>query len=165
MRSGLGSTACPAWVVGLLPHLHSQPLCFSQPLLSVSLLFLEVGLLPQPCCQPLLLDPCLFTESSALGVWSLPLPLQSRFSILLPPPQSELDYSSLSSLFMLFSFVGWGGSVCPAAAPGCFWGVVRGLFLGVWCVMLTCLFCRLTQAAFELASGEKWCCFSQCGVA
>jgi hypothetical protein len=53
--------------------------------------------------------------------------LWGRFSVPPPPPLSVLNDSSL---FMFFSFVGGGCSVCPGAALGYF---PRGLGRGVTC--------------------------------
>jgi hypothetical protein len=91
---------------------HSTPtlsLCASPNICSVLVCLLwEVGLLPHPCFQPLLLDLHYFTESLA----PCPTPvLQGRFSIP-PPPLLVLDYSLL---FMLFSFVVCVWSVIPGA--------------------------------------------------
>jgi hypothetical protein len=62
-----------------------------------------------------------------------------------------LDYNLL---FMLFSFVGGRDSICSWAAldyvPG---GWQRSC---MWCVMLTCLFYKFTQAVLEPVGGEKW---------
>jgi hypothetical protein len=44
-----------------------------------------------------------------------------------------------------------GGSVCPGAVLD----YVCGGLVGESCVMLTCSFCRFTQAALEPASREK----------
>jgi hypothetical protein len=96
----------------------------------------EIGLLLQPCSRPLLgarsssgrLDCHLILAfvtflmvipwefgTECLGPCHNPI-LWGRFSIPLPPMLLVLDYSSL---YMLFSFVGGKGSVCPRAALDC----------------------------------------------
>jgi hypothetical protein len=136
----------------------------------------EVGLLPHPilslCASPdpwvlvaplggWLVAPSLFSVFAVFPVFlhwefgSWPHPCSpEQFSIPLPPPLSVLDYSLL---FMFFSFSGEG----VQSAQGLHWII----FLGELCMMLTWSFCSVTQAALELAGGEKLCCFSQCSMA
>jgi hypothetical protein len=111
-KSALGSTSFTAlgvWPFGML-------VCHSTPSLS---LYASGDL----CWVPLV----------PLALCPTPV-LQGRFSIPPPPLMSVLDYSSL---FMVFSFAGEGGSICPGGYAGLFFrggvelGVGRGARHGV----------------------------------
>jgi hypothetical protein len=157
------------------PQPHSQPLCFSQFMLDASSSFgmlaftplslsafmsilisagywrllWEVGLLPHPCSQPLLLFFYLFTENSALRVYLLASPPFPRAdsAFHLPHPQSLFDYSSL----FVVQFC-WGGSVCPGAVLVYVTGGGQGS--PAQCVVLTCSFCQLTSR--QVGSRQQW---------
>jgi hypothetical protein len=102
-----------------VPHPHSQPLCFSWPLLSARS---SSGMLA--CQSSPALRLCSFpafcwefgTESESLVPCPNPI-LVGRFSIPPTPLLVVLDYCSL---FIFFSFPGEGGSVCPGAVLGYF---------------------------------------------
>jgi hypothetical protein len=137
MRSATGSMTCPTFGSWLfVPPPHSQPLCFSLPLLDFSGSSGSPAPTLRHCASPYL---C-WVLATALGGWfvfallllafvalpafihwefstesSAPCPtsiLWDRFSVPPPPPLSVLD---CSLLFMLFSFVVGGSSFCPGA--------------------------------------------------
>jgi hypothetical protein len=159
-RSALGSTTCPAL----------EGLTVSPPLLSAFVLFLisveywwlfwEVGLLPCPCSQPLMLFLC-FIESLGLRLWLLVPPLFSGVGSAFHPHLHCQYWITVCSL--CFSvWLGARGLVCP--------GAVLDYFPMDW-IEESCVMCdahlfilQFHAGSLELAGGEKLSCFFQCST-
>jgi hypothetical protein len=124
-------TTPPLWEVGLLPHPCSQHLLLARlSLLRVQLLW-EVGLSPHPCFPVLI--PC---HTFAFPSWefgSLPHPIFPRLvQHSTPPPLSVVDYNSL---FMFLSFVlGWGCNLPRGCTGLCSQGMSGGVTCSAWCL-------------------------------
>jgi hypothetical protein len=156
--SHFGSTTCPLWQVACLPT-PALRLCACPDLWWVLVAPVEGWLV-----TPLLLSA--FAALPAFVHWefsSLPHPCS--------PGQVQCSTSTSAVSVRLrfdvciFQFC-WGDSVSPGAVLDYVpWVCESRWGSHVWCMMLTCLFCRLMQAVLELASREKWCHFSQCGMA
>jgi hypothetical protein len=113
IRSAPGSITCHALGGCLCPHLHSQLLYLSHPLLGARLPTLGGLLVDLPILSVFVIHWEFGTESFA--PYPSPIP-QGRFSIPPSPLLSVLDYSLL---FRLFSFVGWWFSLPRGCAELC----------------------------------------------
>jgi hypothetical protein len=153
------------WEVSLFLHSFSQPLCFSWSRLGASTFSggWLVGLSPAlslSCFMHMLPHLWEFsTESSAL----CPTPFFWARSAFHP---HLWCWCNIIVRWLWFSVLLGVGVVvrsaqglCCIIFPGVGWGrMVEGSH--TWGVMLTCSFCRSTQAALEPADGEKcYCCF------